>query len=255
MKKIILTFMLVFAASSVFAQKSEFRYKVNKKENYVTITGWNGAGTKCVIPDEIEGRPVEVFSSMAFNKKMIHHLVLPKNLRLIQYRAFGDAENEYHIKTIEVPIFLQKSIRFGTQMGNIGFIASLTLHGWKPGTYTSSYSGIWLRNNELPSSYATVSSISRVHRNPGQHHSEYLGIFSLDIKSINGFEPLNFSGRGKYVMLPGAYKFEFVGNNNSSSVFYEINVEAGKEYKILYYVDAVVGGGMVNVSFSVEVKN
>ena len=84
MKKLVFSLVLVFAAFTVQAQKIEFKYKINKKENYVTITGWKGKGTRIVIPDEIKGYPVTVIGKNAFQMcRNVNHVVLPRNLRYI----------------------------------------------------------------------------------------------------------------------------------------------------------------------------
>ena len=250
MKKVVIALMLVLASFTVTAQaqKSEFKYKVNKKENYVTITGWKGKGTCCVIPDEINGFPVEVIGKKSLRGKNIQHVVLPKNLKNIELGAFNILSS---INTIEVPAFTNEIFFFDTYLISIGFQAWWRVQDFKPGVYTMT-SGAWLLNGEIP----LFSTLLGVVVSQGQ----YPGV-EFEIRTINGLKPILFlGGYMNYVMKPGTYKIGFgIKNTYSKTYYHEFVIEAGKEYQICYYLDGFIYSSyeviFSNVTFFERTRN
>ncbi len=64
----------------------DFVYTAEK--GAVTITGYRGAGGECVVPETIDGLPVQKIASRAFEGADISTLVLPPELTVIEDNAF-----------------------------------------------------------------------------------------------------------------------------------------------------------------------
>ncbi len=63
----------------------EFIYKIGE---FVTITGYHGQDRVVVIPEVIEGLPVAVIASGAFQDCMMERVILPKSLAVVEPWAF-----------------------------------------------------------------------------------------------------------------------------------------------------------------------
>jgi len=242
MKKLVFSLMLVFAVSTLHAQKSEFSYKV--KNNSVTITGWKGKGTRCVIPDQIKGSPVEVIGKRAFRNKNIQHIVLPKSLKRIETQAFNEIYRET-INTIEVPGSLY-IVYFDNHLIASGFCGWWQAHDFKAGVYTKTPRGWWLLNGELPSSFATFYV--------DNNNSSNLG-YRFDVLLVNDKPAKYFDGgigglEYVYVAKPGTYKLVLSqrGVQFGASVHHEVTFEAGKLYKIRFSIgnQQITSAGVVH---------
>ncbi len=70
------------------------------ENNHATLTNYHTSDKNVVIPDEIDGYPVEVISAGAFEANMsITSVKMPAHLRIIEPRAFL---NCFHLRTIEM---------------------------------------------------------------------------------------------------------------------------------------------------------
>ena len=70
-----------------------FNYNL-MKDGTVQITGYNGKETDLSVPAVIDGNPVSVIGSNAFDGAGVKHIVLPDSLTSIGYRAFTNSSLE-----------------------------------------------------------------------------------------------------------------------------------------------------------------
>lgn len=78
--------------------KEDFEYNVKQDatHKYIELTYYIGNKPSVIIPDNIDGIPVEVLKSglFVFNKCDIYEVTVPKSVKLIEYRAFDGTVNE-----------------------------------------------------------------------------------------------------------------------------------------------------------------
>ena len=105
-----------FAASPV----SDFEYE--NIGTRVIITRYTGHDPEVVIPDTIEGTPVETIGRNAFRNTRIHSVKMPKNLMEIEDDAFAGCYN------LDLVIFTgMDSVRFGNNIFSGVWAAKLIL--------------------------------------------------------------------------------------------------------------------------------
>lgn len=72
---------------------SMFTYVINEKDS-ITITGYSGVESEVIIPEEIEGRKVEIIGECAFKgSKTIKKITLPSSILEIQTYAFKNCDS------------------------------------------------------------------------------------------------------------------------------------------------------------------
>mgnify|MGYP003498906883 CR=1 FL=1 len=103
MKKILLL-LLIFFAQNLFAQKvftyDDFRYTI-KRNNTITITGYNGYSSSVNIPSVIEGKPVTTIRDEAFfHCDSLTSITIPNSVTTIGNYAFYSCES---LTSITIP--------------------------------------------------------------------------------------------------------------------------------------------------------
>lgn len=74
------------------APESDFEFRLSKDGNFIRITKYKGNAKNLVIPETIQGLPVEVISGFLGNKK-IKSVVIPSSVKVIQELAFARCES------------------------------------------------------------------------------------------------------------------------------------------------------------------
>jgi len=66
-------------------------YTYNNEGGVIVITGYKGIDSNIILPNEIEGYPVEIIDNEAFkNCKSIKEITLPECIKEIRFKAFSD---------------------------------------------------------------------------------------------------------------------------------------------------------------------
>ena len=74
------------------APESDFEFRLSKDGNFIGITKYKGNAKNLVIPETIQGLPVEVISGFIGNKK-IKSVVIPSSVKVIEELAFSSCES------------------------------------------------------------------------------------------------------------------------------------------------------------------
>jgi len=230
MRKFLMISLCVFIHLCASAQKGGFVHMPNVKvteqgttkdglkyrvvNDKVTITDWKPDNRKnVVIPDNINGFPVETIGQMT--SKKIKSIVLSKNIKNI-YNSYWNPT-----KIVKIPFELAPTATF--EFGNFGgwYLA----HGKRAGTYTYK-NNMWYLDGSPPPPYATIL-------NKGGNEDAKFYISFIDSQDPSRFSLGNdriFLSPGHHTILfnipnlqdpPGTYK------RFSADVF----VEAGKTYE------------------------
>lgn len=261
-------FIPLFVSAQKGTTKDGFKYVV--KNNAVTITKWKGKkGADIIIPATIVGLPVKEIGKFAFSDKGIRslvlpesittirgaafsgcnitHLVLPKNLNLVEY--FSNSSTLGYPTTIEVPQALEQLDDKNEMALPRDFIAWYRAHGSQAGTYT--YEEIkkgkgdidterkWYLNGKLPAPEANAKLVLR--------RGNVLYNTQLWLKSVNNGPRNEWPKNVQYFLTmlpPGDYVFGFSvsgkligsGEWETSSYFVEATLEAGKTYEVTYHI-------------------
>ena len=78
--------------SAKAAPESDFEFKLSKDGTFIKITGYKGNAKNLVIPETIQGVPVEVIGWVNGNKK-IKSVVIPSSVKVIEELAFSYCES------------------------------------------------------------------------------------------------------------------------------------------------------------------
>ena len=247
----VLASVMFFTTLCASAQKSDFKYKVNN--NSVTITGWKGKGSHIVIPDAINGMPVEVIDADIFNLK-IKSVVLPANLKRIAFRSSLNntaKRNAFYVirssplSVIDIPSNLGSDVEL---LLPHWFSTSFVAHGRQSGTYTLK-NGIWYLDGNPPQGYAVFSTYSR----------------DMTVLYLNGENPDNFctqasKGIASYMLPSGSHviTYESHGLEGSPTIDSTVFLEEGKSWVEVVWEKAssslFLGDKATNVSLKVEKK-
>lgn len=74
------------------APESDFKFQLSEDGNFIRITEYKGNAKNLVIPETIQGLPVEVISGFYENKK-IKSVVIPSSVKVIKELAFARCES------------------------------------------------------------------------------------------------------------------------------------------------------------------
>lgn len=74
------------------APESDFKFQLSDDGNFIIITMYKGNAKNLVIPETIQGLPVEVIGGFAVNKK-IKSVVIPSSVKVIKELAFASCES------------------------------------------------------------------------------------------------------------------------------------------------------------------
>jgi len=177
-------------------------YEINN-DSTITIINWKGKSTHVVIPDAIDGLPVEkVYSFYLFygNQKKIRSLVLSKNL---QELFFGSSVNVDHfykksqLTVVEIPFGFDAKDEFSLPHY---FSDWFNVHGRRAGTYTYK-DNAWYLDGKLPA-FADYA-ILRV------SGTSFVSVDSVSAVNFRLRERTSRGHKDSYVLPPGSYDITY----------------------------------------------
>lgn len=75
------------------APESDFEFKISEDLTFIEVTGYKGNAKNLVIPETIQGLPVEVIGESAFETLKIKSVVIPSSVKVIRSSAFYECES------------------------------------------------------------------------------------------------------------------------------------------------------------------
>lgn len=89
------------------APESDFEFRLSKDGTFIGITKYKGNAKNLVIPETIQGLPVEVISGFNVNKK-IKSVVIPSSVKVIRELAFSSCESLENVTLPEELFYIGK---------------------------------------------------------------------------------------------------------------------------------------------------
>ena len=89
------------------APESDFEFRLSKDGTFIGITKYKGNAKNLVIPETIQGLPVEVIGGFILNKK-IKSVVIPSSVKVIQELAFSSCESLENVTLPEELFYIGK---------------------------------------------------------------------------------------------------------------------------------------------------
>lgn len=108
------------------APESDFEFKVSEDGTFITLTKYNGNAKNLVIPETIEGVPVEVIDKYAFSKnEKIKSVVIPSSVKVIRNDAFSDCTSLEKVTLPEGLFYIASSAFSYTGLTSVTFPKTL----------------------------------------------------------------------------------------------------------------------------------
>ena len=89
------------------APESDFEFRLSKDGNFIGITKYKGNAKNLVIPETIQGLPVEVIGGFTVNKN-IKSVVIPSSVKVIRESAFSYCESLENVTLPEELFYIGK---------------------------------------------------------------------------------------------------------------------------------------------------
>ena len=106
------------------APESDFEFKVSEDGTFITLTKYNGNAKNLVIPETIEGLPVEVINGFEENMN-IKSVVIPSSAKVIRDSAFAYCASLEKVTLPEELFYIDNCAFYGTGLTSVTLPKSL----------------------------------------------------------------------------------------------------------------------------------
>ena len=106
------------------APESDFEFKLSEDGTFIELTEYKGNAKNLVIPETIQGLPVEVINGFSENKK-IKSVVIPSSAKVIRSSAFTYCDSLEKVTLPEGLLYIQTGAFGGTGLTSVTLPKSL----------------------------------------------------------------------------------------------------------------------------------
>ena len=110
--------------SAKAAPESDFEFKLSEDGTFIALTKYKGNAKNLVIPETIQGVPVEVINGFRENEN-IKSVVIPSSVKVIEDGAFSICESLEKVTLPEGLLYIGQSAFFATELTSVTLPKSL----------------------------------------------------------------------------------------------------------------------------------